>query len=541
MELFYYLRVFAKADWVQFRNGFRTNRRLGCGLVALLLGLPFGVLALVGMARTMTEVAARAPIGALLPQVPGGLVSLILLGALVNGTTGALQSIFLASDLEPLLATPAPVRAIFLARLLHGLAIQIGLTALVGMTLLTGYGLALSYPPAYFVALPLLLGVTVCLPTGLGAILALLFIRLAPVGFTRDFVNVANILLGLATLALTQLLPRVRGEAVPLLSALNSPLLPSTWAGQALVAIGERRWADALPASLALVSLSLAVFGGSLLLTEQQAANGIAEMAVTRGARRRRTARAAAAGTRSTPSQPRPIALVILRKELRTYLRDTANLQPVLFSVVLGASWLWGTFHGSAGVFSDVWGNVLAALAIATLVARHPGLSALSREGPNLWQLQSAPVAGADVALGKLAFTYLPYLAVGVPFLLIAGVLTRLDLPSLGAGAFAVALLGWGCAAVLINLAFRFPRLEWKTTSQQENLAAWLLAFPCLGLYALPGMFLILAYRLVPPGPIQFVTLLATVGLASGITWLLHRATLQAATPRLAALEPPAE
>jgi ABC-2 type transport system permease protein len=539
MELLYYLGVFAKADWVQLRNGLRKQPLAGCGLLALVVLLPIGGIAVVRLAEGLTAAALRSPFAGLLPQVPGGVVLLILLTALLNGTTAALQSIFLASDLEPLLATPAPMRAVVLARLLQSLALQLGLTVALGMALLVGYGLALGYGVAYFLALPLLLGLIACLPTGLGAILALLLIRIAPAGFTRDFVNVVNILLGLSGFALTQLLPRVRGEAMPLLSALNSPALPSTWAGQALVAVGEGRWGDGLPPGLAVAALSLAVFGGGLLLTEQQAANGIAEMAATRGGRRRLAVRATAVGAANgREGRPRSVALAIFRKELRTYPRDTANLQPLLFSLLMGGSWLWGALQGGPGMFGGIGGNVLGALSVATLVAHHPGLSAISREGPGLWQLQSAPVSGADVALGKLALAYLPYLVVGVPFLLVAGVLTRVDLAGLGVGALTVALLGWGCAALLTNLAFRFPRLEWKTTSQQVSTTAWFLSFPCLGLYVLIGVPLLLAHRGVPAGPGQVATLLASLGLAAGATWLLYRETLNTASRALATIEP---
>jgi ABC-2 type transport system permease protein len=507
-------------------------------VLALVVFLPLGAAFVVRVAYGLTSAALRLPpLAALLPAVPGGLVGLLLLTTLLNGTTGALQSVFLATDLEPLLATPAPLRAIFLARLLEGLFVQVALEAAFGTALLSGYGLALGYGAAYFVAVPLLLALIAGLPTGLGAIIALLLIRVAPARLTRDFVNVTNILLGVAAVALMQLLPRAGGQTVPLLSALNNPLLPSTWTGQALVAIGEGRWADALPASLAVVALSLAVFACSVLLVEQQAAGGIAELAATRSGRRRPAARAATAAPAAHGLKPRPVALVILRKELRTYPRDTANLQPLFSSLLLGGSWLWGTFHAGAGIFSDVGGNVLIALSVASLVAYHPGLGAISREGPGLWQLQSAPVSGADVALGKLAFAYLPYLAVGVPFLLVAGTLARLDPASLGVGALTVALLGWGCAALLVNLAFRLPRLEWKTTSQQVSTVAWFLALPCLGLYVLIGVPLLLIYRGVSPGPGQPLTFLICTAVASLATWLLHHEALHTAARRLSTIE----
>jgi ABC-2 type transport system permease protein len=539
MEIIYYLGVFAKAEWVQLRNDFRKHPAMGWGLVAAAVFLPIGAVAGVRLAQGLTAAAMRSSFAELLPEVPGGLVLVILLTALLNGTASALQSIFLASDLEPLLATPAPMRAIFLVRLLRSLAVQLSLTVAVGTALLAGYGLALGYGLAYFVALPLLLALIAFLPTGLGAILALLLIRVAPAGFTRDFVNVVNILLGLSGFAIVQLLPRVSGEAMSLLSALNSPWLPSTWAGQALIAIGEGRWADALPPSLAVAGLSLAMFGGSLLLTEQQAANGIAEMATTRGGRRRPAGRVTVAGATSPRGErPRSVALVVFRKELRTYLRDTTNLQPLLYSLLVGGSWVWGSLQVGQGMFAGIGTSVLAALAIATMVAQHPGLSAISREGPGLWQLQSAPVSGADVALGKLALAYLPYLVLGVPFVLVVGVVTRLDPAGLGVSALIVGVLGWGCAALLTNLAFRFPRLDWQTPNQQVRTAAWFVSIPCLGLYVLIGVPLLLVHRGVPPGPGQLVTLLVTTGVVGLATWLIYRETLHTASRRLATIEP---
>jgi hypothetical protein len=217
-------------------------------------------------------------------------------------------------------------------------------------------------------------------------------------------------------------------------------------------------------------------------------------------------------------------------------LRDTGNLQPLLSSLLLGGSWLWGALQGG-GAFASLGSTMLAALSIASLVALHPGLSAISREGQGLWQLQSAPLSGADVAMAKIAFAYLPYLVIGVPFVLFAGFVSHLDPARLGVGAVTVALLGWGCAALLVNLACRFPRLDWKTTSQQVSTAAWLLAFPCLGLYAAFCVVLIALYPAAPAGLGQLAALLGALALASLATWFLHREALQTASSHLTTLE----
>jgi hypothetical protein len=104
-------------------------------------------------------------------------------------------------------------------------------------------------------------------------------------------------------------------------------------------------------------------------------------------------------------------------------------------------------------------------------------------------------------------------------------------------GAVTVALLGWGCAALLVNLACRFPRLDWKTTSQQVSTAAWLLAFPCLGLYAAFCVVLIALYPAAPAGLGQLAALLGALALASLATWFLHREALQTASSHLTTLE----
>jgi ABC-2 type transport system permease protein len=423
-----------------------------------------------------------------------------------------------------------------------------------GMFPLVGYGLGMNFGAAYFLALPIIVLLTALLPTGLGAMLALVLMRLLPSRYARDVLNVFSLIFTGFWLFANQAF-RVRSDqAVSALSSLNSPLSPAAWAGGALVAIGQGNVLAALPGLLLFTSVSGLVFIGSLLMAERFFYRGWANLAAAHGGRARRSRSDPGSLTRTILGARVRFAtsagVAVFTKDRRIYLRDTQYLQPLLYSVLLGISWLFSlrgissadTQGGVGSAVSDLLRafTPLIAVILCNITAQAIGLGATSREGEGLWHLQIAPLTGKQVAQGKVWLTYLPYLIIGVPYAVIIGVLGHVVWSDVLLSVMALLIIGRGCAAILTWLDIAFPRREWSTPAQQISRTAFWLTWLLLAVYEVPVLVLIYAHRLFEANraaPMRLTVLLAGLGLAISITWVMEHLLFAQATQRFAAYQ----
>lgn len=446
------------------------------------------------VAALLREAAAVTP-G--LPADPGPLLaaipSIVLLGALtllVFSSFGSLlSSLFLSGDLDMLLAAPVPIRAVFVVKFFGGLLPQYAVLLVLLGPVLLGYGRGMGYGPLYHAGAVLALLLLPLLPAGLAALLVMTVVRVLPPRRAREIVGVLGGLVGVSFYVLTQLTPQLgprvaTADNLAALLAADLPLLPSAWAGRALVAAGE---GHALPLALyggLFLAASLGAFAVCLVLTERLYYAGWSNLAGAGGKVRPR--RPEAAGRAPRRAGPWPLAALlprqsaaILSKDLRLFARDLRNLQALIFPLALAAIWVYQLLAGQRAPvpedapawFSQLQGLGGAGVAFFICLSISSALAGtgVSREGRAYWLLKLAPVSPWRLLLGKFALAFLPFPLVGTAFLIglgIVGGVGPLDLLQQWA---LLMLCGLGCAAFGIGLGAAFPRLDWEHPGQQAS------------------------------------------------------------------------
>ncbi|MCX7791763.1 MAG: hypothetical protein N2378_14065 [Chloroflexaceae bacterium] len=439
----------------------------------------------------------------LLAALPG-LAFLAALSLLFfSSFSSLLASLYLSGDLDMLLVAPVPMRAVFVVKFFGGLLPQyLLLFALLGPILL-GYGQGMGYGPGYHLCAVLALALLPLLPAGLGALLVMAVVRVLPAHRAREIVSVLGGLIAVAFYVLGQLvdtwIPEVATpDTLGALLRAELPVLPSTWAGRALVAVGEGRLAPALFYGGLFATLSVAVFAACLVLAERLYYTGWSNLAV-QGGRPRRPRRAGTEARHPATARWQPVvaplppeARAILAKDLRLFFRDLSNLQALIFPIAFALIWFyqllvsrpdpeaspdapgWLTEMGGFGAIAIVF---FICLSLSSALAG----TGVSREGQTFWILKIAPISPLSILLGKFTLAYLPFPTAGSFFLVVFALVQGIDPFTLAQQWALLMLAGLGCAAFGVGLGAAFPRLNWENPKQQR---AW--QSGCLGVLFYP-------------------------------------------------------
>ncbi len=187
----------------------------------------------------------------------------LFLGILLSSFGVLLQALYLSGDMDFLLSSPVPIRAVFVTKLLQAVLPNFGLIALFGLPVLYGLGLAGHYYILYYPLVMLTMIALALAAAGLSALLVMLVARVFPARRAAEILGFVGAMLAFTCSQAGNLYnsfghsTNVSGAQVSnmfsLLVRFNTPWLPLNWAGQGLVALGEGRWLTAL----LLVSLTL--------------------------------------------------------------------------------------------------------------------------------------------------------------------------------------------------------------------------------------------------------------------------------------------
>lgn len=543
------------------------------GLAAFALyGLMYGAVSLITSPRFLNglrEAATVQPeLGLPTDFLPflDALPAIALFGALIvlmlTSFSGVLSALYLSGDIDALLVAPVPMRAVFVVKFFGALAVPYLLLFVLLGPALVGYGQAREFGPAFYVALVPVLALFPLLPAGLAALLVMAVVRVIPARRAREIVGVLGGLFGVIWYIGSQfsrtLLPQVATVGTfDTLRRFDNPLLPSAWAGRALLAAGTGQWGELLLYGGLFVAVSLGFFAGCLVLSERLYYAGWSNMAIQGGRVRRKPAQPQASSRpsplgRLVAAVLPPVSAAILYKDLRLFPRDLRNLQQFLFPLGLAVFWTIGLLSGSRDMreqFADDPSPLLSGLTslgtlgigfyICWVLSSAMGGPSISREGRGIWQLKVAPISAWQLMLGKLALAYLPFPTVGVLFVVVLSALQQL--PALeGLRLLALLLIvGLGTTSITLGLGAAYPRLDWENPNQQTSTRAG-----CLG--GLLGMvYLVLALgialglpalALLLPDLALLLTLLGWV-LFLGITALVVWGVLRFGASRLEQLE----
>ncbi len=463
-------------------------------LLAFAAGIFFVSWLLLGFLRS-PQLARYIPVdpSLFLDSVPVLIMAGLFAGILFSSFGVLLQALYLAGDMDFLLTSPVPIRAVFTAKLLQAVLPNFGLIALFGLPVLYGLGISGHYNLLYY---PLVLLVMVALTlaaAGLAALIVMLVARLFP---ARRVAEVLGFLTATLTILCSQIsnLSQSFGRRVDVsasdlsgfvgqLTRLNNPWLPLSWAGRGLVELGQGRWLT----GLLLVALTLGIcalaYGFALATAERWYYTGWAGMQVV--ARRKKPARSARAEPREQAKAVSPLARLlpaparaILVKDFLVLRRDLRSLSQLITPFIIGIVYAV-SFLGMGGqppvgrgeapeIFMSSfrsllsYGNIAISLFVGwSLLSRLAGMG-ISSEGRNYWILKSSPLRPGQLLLAKFLVAYLPALVLGWIFLVGISILQGLSLDTFAYNLLVVAACLSGMNGILLGFGVAGANFNWE-------------------------------------------------------------------------------
>ena len=156
----------------------------------LLLGFAYFILAtsrwLLGLMRSPEFVRyAGVDLRGILASIPALTLTALFVGTLLTSFGVLLQALYLSGDMDFLLATPVPIRAVFTAKLLQAVLPNFALFSLFGIPMLFGLGIYNGYYASYYPLVILLMIFLALAASGLSSLLVMLVVRVLPPWFHR--------------------------------------------------------------------------------------------------------------------------------------------------------------------------------------------------------------------------------------------------------------------------------------------------------------------------------------------------------------------
>lgn len=400
-----------RLKWTALRHAAQRAPRWGFVLVGALAALLVWA-EVYGTWRALTFLGTFGDIGTnvFARVLEVGLITLTS-GVTFSATTAAIQTLYLSDDLNFLLAQPLATRRVFGLKVFETFLNTALVPTFLTLPLILTVA-AYFHAPAW--AYPLMLG-TVLLsfaaPVGLGALLAVLLMRIAPVGRVREVSTALGVLISAGLVyAIRALRPEVLvqrmqdperfEELLRNFAAPTSPLLPPAWAAQALWQAAH----GALSASLLpLAGLTAALLVGATLLATRAYQEGWARALDSSrpnldptpkraGWTERRLGRLGPGG-------------MLASKDSRVTFRDPTQWSQLLVVAALAGVYLISVkavpvpvpqFRGILGYIQLAFqGFIIAGVAVRL------AFPAVSTEGRAYWLLRTAPVSPRQIVLSK--------------------------------------------------------------------------------------------------------------------------------------------
>jgi ABC-2 type transport system permease protein len=469
-----------------------------------------------------------------LRSLPTMLISAAMFIIFLTSFGVLLSALYLSGDMDFLLSTPVPIRAVFVSKLLQAILPNFGLLSLLILPVLFGLGAALGFNFLYF---PMTLIVIAALALSVASLASLLVMVLARYISPRRLAEVLAFFAGIISFTLGQsgnfyraINPDISESQVTTMlqgfTRFNTPWSPLAWAGQGLVGVGEGSWEIALVFLVLTLGFSVGIFAITLVAAEKLYYSGWAR--VQSNALKKKHPRPAKAAATAQPGRaariiPAPIRAVIV-KDFRVLRRDLRNLSQLMTPLILGVMYGFAILRQGTRVplgqgNAPEWVNVAitsgfsyADIGIAIFVGWILLMSlagrGFSQEGKSFWMLKSSPLNAGQLLSAKFWVAWIPPVVIGWIFLLAFAVLQPAKLPNLPFSMLAVGLCFAGATSISEAFGVVGARFDWTDPRKMQGgitgcfsslvcfiymgfsilfLVAPALALPALGLPAYSG------------------------------------------------------
>jgi hypothetical protein len=223
----------------------------------------------------------------ILASIPTVTLTALFVGTMLTSFGVLLQALYLSGDMDFLLATPIPIRAVFIAKLLQAVLPNFALFSLFGIPMLFGLGLSNGYHFSYYPLVVLLMIFLALAASGLSALLVMLVVRVLPPRRAAEILGFIGAMFAFVCSQMGNLAgsfgrdinfseTRIAG----LMVLANTCWLPLNWAGQGLVALGEGRWLSGVLLAGATLGLTAFIFWFAIVTAQRLYYSGWAGMQV---------------------------------------------------------------------------------------------------------------------------------------------------------------------------------------------------------------------------------------------------------------------
>jgi ABC-2 type transport system permease protein len=424
-----------------------------------------------------------------LQAIPALILTALFLGILLTSFGVLLQAMYLSGDMDFLLTSPVPIRAVFVAKLLQAVLPNFAFISLFGIPVLFGLGISGGYNILYYPLVLLTMIVLTLAAAGLSSLLVMMVVRVLPPRRAAEILGFFGAIIGFTLSQIGNLSNSFRkdvnisGEQVTgLLLRANTPWMPLNWAGQGLVALGEGRWLAGILLVGLTLGLATSAFWLALVTAERWYYSGWAGMQVVdRKKKPVRPLHTEKSGTGNILSGllgllPTPVGAIV-KKDFLTLRRDLRNLSQLISPLILGVIYTLMIFRnggeppagrGEAPAwFMDSFRVVMAYGSVAMslfvgwmLLSRLAGMG-FSHEGKNYWMLKASPVRAGHLLAAKFLVAYLPAWVLGLVFLRGISILRRLPFIDFLYSLVAITLCLAGMTGILLAFGVLGANLTW--------------------------------------------------------------------------------
>jgi ABC-2 type transport system permease protein len=517
------LRLRARIWWNNFKRS-KLRAKIGTIVVLVLVLAGMGLLFFLSsqLLRFLRSPALAELIdpAAFLSAIP----TMVLTGAFVvvvlTNFGVLLQALYLSHDMDFLVTSPLPMRAVFMAKMLEAILPTFVMFCAFSLPVLIGLGVSSGFHILYYPMLVLLLALLALAAGGLASILVMAVVRVAParrvaevLGFlgatTSILCGQSGNLINAANVDQTDV-----AGALSAFTRIQTPYSPLAWAGRGLDAIGAGDLLTGLALSGAAALLAGAIFAGTLTLAERLYYTGWSSM---QGSLRikRPAGKPAAVPRRGGPLLrllPAPV-LAVVWKDLLLLRRDPRNVSQLITPLIIGFVMIFSTQRGGRNVTREltelglqdleVYGLLLLAALVGWMLMMNLATLAFSREGKNYWMLKIAPIHPAHLLAGKFLVAYVPTLLFSMLYLVVAFLIRGAPLGALPYTVFVTAMTLAGGVGISLAFGVAGANLTWDSPQRQRltGSAGCLVFLAIIGYYAL-----VMALFLLPPGLMQVFT-----------------------------------
>lgn len=476
-----------------------------------------------------------------------------------------LQSLYLSRDMDFLVTSPLPMRAVFLSKLLEAILPNFAIFCAFSLPFMFGLGASNHYTFIYYPLVVLLLLMLTLSAGGLASILVMVVARVIPARRVAEVLGVLGAFVSIMCGQSGNIIQALGvnrqdvGQALGAISQLNSPWLPLAWAGRGLTAVGRADWLTGLGLTFLSLALAGAVFAGTLALSEQLYYTGWASL---QGSVRKKRAEnhrpVEARGTKRLWTRisdavagifPAPVRGMMV-KDFLLLTRDPRNVSQLITPLILGVVMLFTTRGGGENTADkltelgvqhlEIYALIFLTIFVGWLLMLNIGSNSFSMEGKNYWLLKTSPIKPSHMMQAKYLFSYLPVVAFCLVFLLASFLIQGGDLAFFPFCAGVIVLSMAGATGITVAYGAVGANLTWdRPQKRQLRGSAGCLVFIMVVLFLGVDMALFLApsalFQIFTGDTPQFVYWLemALGGAAALVAVILP---LNAAMPKLATL-----